>query len=330
MRRTLLVVLLVLLVALSATAGYFIFGVPRSVQVPVSFPVANHSSISIGADTDFTKPGTGSGCECVRSGTGQELDPYVISDWIVNSSSTDGIVIYGTKAYFVITRVVLHGTSHDRGIYFEQVMNGVVENCLITGWWFGIYTFGSSSLRFINNTVTGNQYGIQLEFSNGNSLIANRFDENGQLGIFLRGSSSFLRNNSATRNGWGGINVDGTTGSANENQLESNVVSENGVFGIGVWRGTGNTLRLNTVLGNNGTGIMLTDHSTKSLIEENTVSGNGGGGIVLIDGSSGNTIRGNTVAGNGDGVNYFDLYDRGLNNVWQNNKYGTKQPDSID
>jgi parallel beta-helix repeat protein len=327
--RRLPVLALVLVLVSSAILGYFIFGAPRHIQVQVKYPVAYHSPISIGSDSDFTKPGAGSGCECVRSGSGQELDPYLISDWILNSTDSDGVVIYGTTTHFVMARVVLNGASEERGVYFEKVENGIVEDCTITNWFFGVYTFLSNNLEFINNTVTGNQYGIQLEASNNNKLIGNRFDENRELGIFLRGSDSVLKNNSVTLNGFGGINVDGTLGPVNGNQLEGNIVSDNGVYGIGVWRASDNLLKSNTVTRNKVVGVMLTDHCTKNLIEANTISDNTGSGIALTDGSFENTIRGNIAKGNGDGVHDFDLYDNGSNNIWQNNTYDSKNPDSL-
>jgi parallel beta-helix repeat protein len=66
-----------------------------------------------------------------------------------------------------------------------------------------------------------------------------------------------------------------------------------------------------------------------NVVEANMVSHNPDGGIVLIDGSSGNTVRGNTASKNGDGIDYFDLYDAGSGNIWQNNTYETKKPESI-
>jgi len=329
-RRELLIVLVVLVVASSAIAGYMISGVTRRVDVRVKYPIAPHSAFTIAADSDFTKPGAESGCKCVRSGSGQEVDPYVISDWVINSTEADGIVIWGTSAHFLIIRVRLQGRHLDRGMYIGEAKNGVVEDCQITDWWFGGYVFHSSNLEFINNTMTGNEYGIQLEASDDNKLIGNRFDGNRELGIFARGSNNVMSDNSAARNGFGGINVDGTPGPADANLLEGNIVTENGVFGIGLWRAADNVLRSNTVTHNTVVGIMLTDHSMKNLIEANTVSNNAGSGIVLTDGSSGNTIRKNTAKGNGDGVNDFDLYDNGSGNIWQNNAYGTKKPDNID
>ena len=285
-------------------------------QAEAEYPAEPHLPITLTAEEDFTKPGAGSGCGCVRSGSGTEVDPFVISDWIVNSTDDDGITIFGTTTNFVITRVELQSSHRDRGVYISDAENGVIENSRITGWWFGVFVFHSSNFEFSNNTITENQYGIQLEASNSNLLLGNRFDDNSQLGIFLRGSSNILRDNSVIRNGWGGINVDGTAGPANANQIESNVVSDNPIFGIGVWRATKNVFRNNTVTHNQVVGIMLTDESTQNLIEANTVSENGGSGIILIQESSENTIRQNIARGNGDGVSDFDLYDMVSGNVW--------------
>jgi parallel beta-helix repeat protein len=327
-KRTLFA-LLVLVVATSTVAAYFLHVGERHTETEIRYPVAFHSSITVASDSDFTRPEAGSGCQCVRSGSGREDDPYLISDWIVNSTGGGGVIIYGTRAHFVIARLVLQGSSAESGMYISEAENGIVKDCSITGWLHGVYVFSSSNLAFVNNTVGRNEFGIQLEASQSNRLIDNRFDENGELGIFLRGSDSVVVNNSAARNGFGGINVDGTAGPANSNQLEGNNASGNAVYGIGVWRGAQNVLTGNTAMHNGGVGIMLTDESTENLIEANIVMNNSQGGIVLIGGSSENTVRENTARGNGDGVIYFDMIDTGSNNMWQSNKYDTKNPDSI-
>jgi parallel beta-helix repeat protein len=320
---------MLVVVVSSSVAGFFAFKIPSHVAVQTRYPPELHLPITLAAESDFTKPGAGSGCECVRSGSGSEADPFVISDWVVNSTSTDGIDIVGTSVHFVIDRVDLRSTSSNSAVYVSEAKNGIVENSQMSGWFFGVYAFGSSNMEFINDTVTDNQYGIQLEASSNNELLANRIEGNGQLGIFLRGSNNILRDNSVIRSGWGGINVDGTAGPANANQIEGNVVSDNVVFGIGLWQGANNVFRSNTVTHNQVVGIMLTDHSTKNLVEANNVTKNGGSGIIIIDESSENTIRQNTARGNGDGVKDFDLYDMSSGNVWQNNTYDTKKPDSI-
>ena len=108
--RRWIVVLVLVVVASSAVAGFFTYRIPPHVVVETKYPPAPHSPITLGAEGDFTKPGAGSGCECVRSGSGTEADPFVISDWIVNSTDDDGIDIFGTTTHFVIARVELQSS----------------------------------------------------------------------------------------------------------------------------------------------------------------------------------------------------------------------------
>jgi parallel beta-helix repeat protein len=328
MNRRWIVLLVLVVVASSSVVGFFAFKIPTHAAVEKRYPPELHSPITLAAESDFTKPGAGSGCECVRSGSGSETDPFVISDWVVNSTNADGIDIVETSVYFVISRVDLQSNSSNVAVYVSEAKNGIIENSQMSGWWFGVYTISSSNMQFINDTITGNRYGIQLEASSNNELLANKIEENMQLGIFLRGSNNIVRDNSVIRNGWGGINVDGTAGSANANEIENNVVSDNAVFGIGLWAGANNVFRSNTIVHNHVVGIMLTDDSTKNLVETNNVTKNGGSGIIIME-SSGNTIRQNVAKGNGDGVKDFDLYDMASGNVWENNIYDTKKPDSI-
>lgn len=330
MNRRWLVLLVIVVAVSSAIIGYNMLATPRRENVPVRYPTAMHASIIIASSSDLTRPGVGSGCECVRSGSGQEQDPYVISDWIVNSTGDVGLAVAGTKEHILILRVELRDASgSNTGIAINEAENIVIDDCKITGYLNGIYAFDSSGIEVVNSTISGNDDGMQLEASHDNRIINNRLDDNRGIGLFVRGSQNIVTDNSVSRNGFGGVNVDGTAGPANENQIEHNVVSDNEVYGIAMWRGVGNVLRSNTVTSNRKVGIMLTDQSTKNLIESNTVSANSGSGIALIDGSTGNTIQGNVAKANGDGINDFDLYDAVSGNIWKDNTYGTKEPETL-
>jgi parallel beta-helix repeat protein len=324
-------VVLIIAALSSALVGYFML-VPTPEQHPKpQYSVDPHSRIAIAVEGDLTRLGAGSGCECVRTGSGRQNDPYLISDWILNSTGADAIIVAGTTVYITIARVKLLGANFtNNGIYIYFAQNVIVEESQIQGYLNGIFTFSSSNLAFINNTVTENFYGIQLEASNENKVVHNTFDDNREIGIFVRGSRNTIVNNSASHNWYGGINVDGTAGPADENLLDGNVVSGNRVYGIGMWHAIKNVLRSNTVTHNEMWGIMLTDHCAFNVLEANTVLENDGSGISLIDNSSKNTIRGNTSKGNGDGINGFDLYDAVSGNDWQNNTYDTKKPESLD
>jgi parallel beta-helix repeat protein len=294
----------------------------------VEHPLTLRSNILIQGDRDFTQIGAGMGCGCVRSGSGSQEDPYVIAGWSLNASVADGISISGTRAYFLIRGVDVQGESTHVGIFLKQVENGRIEDSLIAGNSVGVYAFDSSNLVFVRNRVIGNRYGIWLEASNNNLLILNRLETNEEVAIFVRGSDSVVRNNNVTRNGFGGINIDGTSGFGDGNVVEGNVVNDNLSYGITMWH-----VRNSIVTGNNvtknGTGIALTDESHNNTVKGNNVTQNDGNGIALLEGSSENTVKGNTAKGNGNGADTFDLYDAGSNNIWNDNTYGTKNPDTL-
>lgn len=300
---------------------------PNGITYPEYQPLP-HSNIAIGSDSDFTKVGAASGCECVRSGTGTQSEPFLIAGWIINASKSDGIVIVGTTAYFAISDVRINGSQN--GINLNNAANGRVVNSLITDSSHGIFTFSSMNLDFENNTLTHTQFGIQLEVSDNNIVSSNRFDESGQIAIFVRGSANIVSNNVIVHAGFGGINVDGTPGLANANFVEGNIVKDSGRYGIATWLASNCVIRNNTVTGSGlGGGISLTDQSVNNMVEGNTVTGNRGNGILLTGSSSNNTVTGNTAKGNGDGINYFDLFDASGNNIWQNNTYNTKKPNTL-
>jgi len=319
------------LVAVTVLAAIYVFGA-QPLQTParrVEDSPTPHATISIGGDADFTRIGTGSGCECVRHGVGTNQEPYLISAWVVNASRGRGIQIFGTSAHFVIRNVRVYGDSLNVGISLDRVENGKIEDSLISQNHVAIYAFASHDIAFVNNTISRNQYGILLEGSDNNLVSSNAFEEIEDVAIFVRGSDNVVRNNLVARGKFGGINIDGTPGIADGNVVESNLIVENASYGIGMWRAT-NCLVRGNVVNRNGVGIMLTDQSEGNLVERNNVTQSVGDGIVITEGSVGNIVRGNIARGNGDGVSAFDLHDMSLNNVWQDNDYSTKEPETLD
>jgi parallel beta-helix repeat protein len=325
-RKTALVLLLVAVsVAATGLLGDYL-SKEQAHLVPISYPTSPHSNVIIGRDSDFTTVGAEWGCRCVRTGSGTERDPYVISGWTLNASASDGISISGTSAHFVIREVTIYGNLMHTGILLNRVKSARIEGCLIRGNFVGVYAFSTANLAFINNTVQNNQYGIRLEASNKNLLSANEFVGN-ELAIFVRGSGNVLKNNRVARSTFGAINIDGTGGSADDNLIEANVVTDGG-YGIAMWRARNCVIRGNNVT-RNGVGITLTDASENNIIDGNTVTHSGGNGVAVEGNSSNNIVEQNVAIGNGDGVSTFDLLDSSVNNVWQNNTYVTKKPDTL-
>ena len=301
--------------------GSFLFSQSR-LPADHEYSPVTHLGIFISGNADFAR------CECVRSGLGTEREPYIISDWKINASGSDGISIIGCTAYFVIKKVEIHGDSAHVGIRLSGVENAKIEESLITDNLVGVYTFTSSNLVLKSNSISKNQFGVRLEASDDNTLESNNFDGNSQIAIFVRGSRNLLKNNRIANGTFGGINIDGTIGSATDNLIEANVITDGSSYGIGMWRAADCILRGNTVSRNLGIGILLTDASNNNAVDANNVTENRGTGI-LVTHSSSNHLEGNTAKDNGDGVESFDLEDAGADNIWRNNIYRTKKPDTL-
>ncbi|MFN2284181.1 MAG: right-handed parallel beta-helix repeat-containing protein [Anaerolineae bacterium] len=118
-------------------------------------------------------------------------------------------------------------------------------------------------------------------------------------------------------------NIIGTNGDGTSDELERNVISGNGEYGVEISGSetTGNVVAGNYIgvdiaggsaISNTWSGVMVTGDSTNTRIgtngdgtsdelEGNVVSGNGGAGVRLDNGSSGNLVAGNLIGTNAAG-----------------------------
>jgi parallel beta-helix repeat protein len=132
-----------------------------------------------------------------------------------------------------------------------------------------------------------------------------------------------------TSGSFGGINIDGMTGLGDGNRIVNNVVEGNAQYGVGLWQARNNLIRGNAVSENGGAGIMLIASCTQNLVEQNNVVNNSGDGILVDEQSTENRIMGNTVTGNGNGATSFDLHDEGSGNLWSQNVFRSRKPETI-
>jgi parallel beta-helix repeat protein len=215
----------------------------------------------------------------------------------------------------------------------------------------GIDIVGGGTHTVRDNVVSGNDgTGIDILDSSGNVLRDNRIGTNAsgtasvgnaQQGVRIGGSSS---NNLVGGPGAGNVisgNVEGVGiyGPAHDNTVEGNRVGTsatgdaaipNGVAGLHVSGGTGNTLIANLVSGNNGpgaataVGVWLDSDATGNVVESNVIGLNaaqtaampnsGGGVSVHGTGTTANSLVANTISGNAlRGVDFrFGAHDNAL------------------
>lgn len=101
-----------------------------------------HDPILIQGNSQFTAENG------VVGGDGSSSSPYVISGWEIDASSgADGVKIEWTSAYFVIRDCYIHSAPmRYHGVYLYFLSNGVVENCVLSANWAGLFAYYSSSL----------------------------------------------------------------------------------------------------------------------------------------------------------------------------------------
>jgi parallel beta-helix repeat protein len=316
----------VLLTPVAVCSLYSCSGGTSESSISKTNDLAAHEQVVIQDASDFTRPGAGSGCECVREGSGSSSDPFIISNWRIIASSDNAISISQTTVHFVVLNVVVNVTGAYYGVALRNVANGTIQDSSFTGG--GISLHNSKTTSILNNTITDSVFGILVEASDNNIIKRNKLDRIRQVGIFNRASGNLIEGNHVTNGSFGGINIDGMTGFGDDNRILNNLVEGNANYGIGLWEARNNSIRGN-IVSRNGVGIMLTASCADNLLEQNNVANNTADGILVDEQSTKNKITGNTTAGNGNGTTSFDLHDKGSDNVWLANTFNTRRPDTI-
>ena len=172
MRRLVILTVVALAVALGA-------------PVAASAGIGQHAAITITSDSDFTAPGSASGCACVTAGNGTPASPYVIGPWAFTAPSS-GPVRYAIKvdnsgglvtSWFTISGISANypGVSAtDPVIWLVDVNNAAISNVSANGEGVGVELDGSSYITL-----------DQLSFNKMNGT-----------GLYINGSSHVTVSNS--------------------------------------------------------------------------------------------------------------------------------------
>jgi PGF-pre-PGF domain-containing protein len=268
--------------------------------------------ISINGDANFTL------ANGVTGGTGTQLDPYIIENWVIDASSANGITIQNTNAYFIIRNcLVENGGGSYSGIYLDSVINGKVKNNICENNYNGIYLYDSYECTIDNNNCSNNpNNGIHLYECWADSLTNNTCDGNYD-GIYIYGSDDgTVSNNTCSNNDDAGIYVD----SSDYNILDSNTCESND-YGIYLYYSSNDNL-LNNTCNNNDDGIYLYDDSDYNILDSNTCEGNNEG--IHLSYSDYDNLLNNTCSNNSDyGIHLWHSDSNILDsNTCEGNSYG--------
>lgn len=209
-------------------------------------------------------------CGCIKnpSASGNETDPFIIGNWIIDVDYDPGIVVRDIdEEHFIVrentvdapTGIKLINTG-DRG---DVVRNKVTFEA------DGIHVENAHA-RIVDNDV---------------QAVHSNWDPSGDDAIYAEGGSPLIRGNhlSAARNG---IHADGASATIEDNVITSN---RDGVRLVG---STSATLTNNVIKLSQDNGLEILD-SSKATLNGNHVRGGDGG--VVADGARELTLKDNTI-----------------------------------
>jgi len=277
------------------------------------------------------------------------------------------------------------GPTDGLGIHLFRVSGVTVRNGTVSDFDGGVAIEGGerNTVEFVTARdnvgragISAAGEGIAILSSRNNQLYGNNIFSNGPfagVGLYTLIDSSHPRttsgpstgnvvdSNTITRNvidpagGLVNTQIAGIRAENNSthNTYVNNRVVNNGLDGISLFRGSGNSvIRGNIVTGHGlfrnairrGSGIIVFNEANNNLIEHNLVTNNGDNGISLrptvtvtsgvVPGSMNNIVRNNTAVGNvarpyiphpifGPTADLHDGNPNCDNNLWQDNRYGT-------
>ena len=288
-----------------------------------SITYEDHSIIAIDGNNDFITQGWDE-----DGGDGTESSPYRINGLKITSTTPGEILISikNTDEFFIIEDCLLigqgTGTLDDNvGIMFEHVKNGQIRNNIINKTTNGIELYQGTSSEYtceeniiIGNTIHNISRGIGLNTAFNNYIEDNAIYNINYTGISLSTSNNILITKNHIYNSNFGTGI--YYYKSNNTIIASNDIHDHSI-GIRVLKSQGNEFCGNSIVRNNGDGILL-DNSNTNLIWNSGLAENFDG-INLISESKWNGIRNNNISGNIDYGVRITHTDCTGNNVTSNN-----------
>jgi len=279
-------------------ASIIALAIPLFSPIPVHAALTPHAPIYINGNSEFTSPDPVNG-----GGSGTENDPYILENYIIDTSTANGIEIRNTTAYFIIRNCYMHDRRDhgNSGVWFENVTNGRIDNMTSDNNSHGIFIGLSPNNIVLNCSVRNNEYGITLGGSN-NNTIESCIVSNNQYGITAPGSNNIILNCAVENNEIGIFFV--TLLVEDDDQLH---------------KSTSNTVR-NCAILNNTYGIRLLNDSRNNHIYYNNFENNNVG-ISLYYPAENNRIHHNNFINNpsqsfDNSSNYWDNGYPSGGNYW--------------
>ncbi len=295
MRRALIVLSLLVVMSMVPFMGASEGGPSRDLT-----GLTQHQPIRIDSNQAFQGVAASEGW----TGDGSQVNPYVISDYLINGNGHGyGIFIGNVTSHFVIRNCQItdatgnwHFYYEDNGVYLYNSSNALIDGCWVDNGTVGIYIYESDLITVRSSTIvdlTGNA--ISGNYANNITVSNNTFKNTGTAIYF-----SYFCNNI---------------------QIRDNLIQDCSGIGIGLGSLTGNcVIERNTISGCANNGILLS-HSEYNIVRYNfirwcpvgiQVEMEEGAGFCQYNEISNNTIRENNIGIGSDKV-FLNTYE--YNNI---------------
>gem|GEM_PF-2557380 len=243
---------------------------------------------------------------------------------IEGQGSGYGVEVPGSTALRNVTVKNLTVTGWERGIAFNNVIEGNITNIITSSNGVGISILNSSIILtnnvayqnygsgivlefsyrsvLINNTAGSNsRYGIELSSSSNNTLTGNTAELNDYGMHLIYSGNNTLTGNNASSNSWIGVYIESSIG----NTLTGNIANSNKDYGIYLESSNGNALNNNIADSNKNYGIYFYTSDNNTLINDRA-SLNSDTGIYFLY-SNDNTLTNSTASSNGENGVYLEF-----------------------
>jgi len=215
----------------------------------------------------------------------QNSDNNIISTNLIANSQTGMYIVNDTDneiAYNNITNTSSYAINFSFGLS-NLVQGNSITNCSM-GIFFGGSNLHTSNFTIENNTISGPDFGIELSYTTGNKIVANKISDTTASGCHIISSNNIT--------------------------IARNTIANSSSMGIQLSSSSNNNVTGNIVTSCSGCGL-YTDYGSGNYITSNNVTGNFWG-INVISGSNNyiyhNSFLNNThqVDTSFSGVNYWD------------------------
>ncbi len=126
----------------------------------------------------------------ISSGSGTELDPYIIENYLFDCLDDYPILIQNTNKYITIRNCAMYTSQINTGLYISNCTNIRIENCILYYDNYGIYITNSNRITVTGCTVyNADEYGVYVYKTN-NTIVTNCVFFNNTYGVVFSSGSN--------------------------------------------------------------------------------------------------------------------------------------------